>query len=76
MDKIIYIYFLHKNDNIPFYIGKTNNIVKRRLNHKRSFGFDISIAIIDEIPSDEWKFWEKHYISLFKLPDFDFQFLN
>jgi len=66
MDTLIYIYFLHKNDNIPFYVGKTNNTIKRRLNHKQHFGFDVCLEIIDEIPSDEWKFWEKHYISLFK----------
>jgi hypothetical protein len=66
MDKIIYIYFLHKNDNTPFYIGKTNNIKKRKLNHKQHFGFNICLEVIDKIPSNEWKFWEKHYISLFK----------
>jgi hypothetical protein len=66
MDKIIYIYFLHKNDNTPFYIGKTNNIKKRKLNHKQHVGFNICLEVIDKIPSNEWKFWEKHYISLFK----------
>jgi len=69
-----YIYFLHKNDNVPFYIGKTNNIFKRKLNHRKNFGFDICLEVIDEIPKDEWKFWEKHYISLFK--SWGFNLLN
>lgn len=69
MDKIndiICIYYLHKGDNIPFYVGKTNNIIKRKLNHKKFFGKDIIIELLDEIPNQEWKFWEKHYISLFR----------
>lgn len=76
MDTLIYIYFLHKNDNIPFYVGKTNNTIKRRLNHKQHFGFDVCLEIIDEIPSDEWKFWEKHYISLFKSWGFKLNNIN
>ena len=31
------IYFLHKGDNIPFYVGETSQPLKYRLNHhKRS----------------------------------------
>ena len=66
MDEIIYIYFLCRMDNIPFYVGKTNNPTKRKLNHKTMFGVNIHLEIIDEIPEGEWKFWEKHYISLFR----------
>jgi hypothetical protein len=77
MDKtndIIYIYFLHNNDNVPFYVGKTNNIIKRKLNHKQKFGINVCLEIIDEIHSNEWKFWEKHYISLYK--SWGFNLLN
>jgi len=60
------IYYIHYGDNIPFYIGKTINIKDRKNNHRRKFKKTIFLEIIDEIPTNEWKFWEKHYISLFK----------
>jgi hypothetical protein len=60
------IYYLCKLDGVPFYIGKTNNIDWRKQNHKCTFGFNTILKIIDEVPIEEWKFWEKHYISLFK----------
>lgn len=60
---MIKIYILEKN-NIPFYIGKTKNPIRRKHLHKRTYGLDIELIIIDEV--EDWKFWEKHYISLFK----------
>lgn len=60
------IYYLHYGNNIPFYIGKTTNIQQRIGAHKKHFGKNIILETIDEIPTNEWKFWEKHYISLFK----------
>ena len=59
------IYVLEKN-NIPFYIGKTVNFVVRKHYHRKKFGNDITWFFIDLVPDVEWKFWEKHYISLFK----------
>jgi hypothetical protein len=59
------IYVLEKN-NIPFYIGKTVNFTVRKHYHKKKFGNDINWFFIDSIPDNEWKFWEKYYISLFK----------
>jgi hypothetical protein len=61
------IYILLK-DNIPFYVGKSKQscITRRKHKHYATYGNDIKLEIIDEIPSIEWKFWEKHYISLFK----------
>jgi hypothetical protein len=56
---------LEKN-NIPFYIGKTVNFVVRKHYHRKKFGDDITWFFIDLVPDTEWKFWEKHYISLFK----------
>lgn len=58
------IYLLIKN-NIPFYVGKTNGSWRKYF-HKKHYGEDIEFEIIDEIPIEDWKFWEKHYISLFK----------
>lgn len=59
------IYILEKN-GVPFYVGKTKEVSsKGRFNaHKRKFECDI--FILDKIQTYEWKFWEKHYISLFK----------
>jgi len=60
------IYYLCKQDGIPFYIGKTNNIHGRLNSHKRTYGFDIILNNIDEVPTNEWRFWECYYILLFK----------
>lgn len=59
------IYVLEKN-KIPFYIGKAVNPFHRIYTHKKVFGQEIQLEIIDDVPDNEWKFWEKHYISLFK----------
>lgn len=65
---MIFIYYLTKqNEDIPFYIGKTKNIKNRLIEHKyKKRNYNINIKIIDEINENEWSFWEKHYISLFK----------
>ncbi len=61
------IYYLHKGDDVPFYIGKTVNTKNERLKaHRDILGKNIFLEDIDIIPTKEWKFWEKHYISLFK----------
>ena len=60
-----FIYYLHKGDNIPCYIGKTNNI-KNRLKHHRwsRSNSNYQIEIIDEV--ENWKEEEEFYIELFK----------
>jgi hypothetical protein len=60
------IYYLHYGDNIPFYVGKTNKYYWRIYSHRKKYGKNTIMEIIDEVPINEWKFWEKHYISLFK----------
>lgn len=62
------IYYLHKGDNIPFYIGKTkNNINKRQREHRlKNQNKNIILEVLDKISSYEWKFWEQYYILLFK----------
>lgn len=64
------IYYLHKGDNVPFYIGKTTSEKDRKSQHRNTFGKDTILEIIDEVPTQEWKFWEEFYISLFKQWDF------
>jgi hypothetical protein len=59
------IYVLEKND-VPFYIGKSINSFHRFYKHKKTYGVNISLYILDIIPDNEWKFWEKYYISLYK----------
>jgi hypothetical protein len=60
------IYYLCKKDGIPFYIGKTNNVNSRKHNHKRTYGSDTMIEILEEVDVCEWRFWEAYYISLFR----------
>ena len=60
------IYYLHRGDKLPFYVGKTKNIPnKREKEHqKRLNDFSIILEVIDSV--DDWRYWEKHYITLFK----------
>lgn len=64
-DNMTSIYALSK-ENYIFYIGKTINIPSRLYEHKQKYGSNIEIIILDEVEDNEWIFWEKHYISLFK----------
>jgi hypothetical protein len=48
------------------YIGKSINIKNRFRSHKRKYGKDIELLELDLCYNEEWKFWEKYYISLFK----------
>jgi hypothetical protein len=63
---MVTIYYLIEN-NIPFYIGKTkNDLLSREYQHKKRLNRNIQLIELDVVNIDEWKFWEKHYISLFK----------
>lgn len=64
---ITYIYLLHNGDNIPFYIGKSINVrLHRSYQHKKTFGKNTVLEIIDEVPTDEWLFWERFWIEQIK----------
>lgn len=58
------IYVLTEKET-PIYIGKTKNTRIRKSQHKRKYPNAI-LEIIDLVPGSEWKFWEMHYVSLFK----------
>jgi hypothetical protein len=59
-----FIYVLTENE-IPFYVGKTKNPKQRESAHKKNYP-NSKFEIIDEISVLEWKFWERHYISLYR----------
>lgn len=59
------IYFLHRGDNIPFYIGKSVNTPIRKNQHNLDKG-ECHLSIIDVVPAEDYVFWEKYYIELFK----------
>ena len=60
------IYYLHKGDKVPFYVGKTKNIPnKREKEHQKHLNnSSIILEVVDYV--EDWKYWEKHYINLFK----------
>ena len=67
MINTIHIYFLHNGDNIPFYVGKTNNVRTRQTNHRgKKKNQNIKLEILDEVREDEWKLWECYWIEQFK----------
>ena len=71
------IYYLHNGDNIPFYIGKTKNKnLHRNYQHKYTYGNNTILEILDEIPTEDWKFWERYYINLFKSWGFELENKN
>ena len=58
------IYIIEKN-NVPIYVGKTkDNFNVRLFHHRKKYGADVTWFFIDEV--EDWKFWEKFYIELFK----------
>jgi hypothetical protein len=60
-----YIYCLYKN-NIPFYVGKSNNLKHRKYDHMKKYGKDIILEELDKVAKDAWIYWEKWWIALFK----------
>ena len=64
------IYCLYKND-IPFYVGKSNNPKNRKYQHQIIYGKDIIMENLDYVLKTEWKEWEKWWISLFRSWGFD-----
>ena len=65
------IYYLHNGDNIPFYIGKTNNLKVRLANHRKKYK-DADIEVISEVK--DWKRWERYYIK--KYTNLGYNLLN
>jgi hypothetical protein len=61
---MISIYILLENE-IPVYLGKTNEPNRRLREHRMNFSKDVCLEIIDEVEENEWMFWEQWWIELF-----------
>lgn len=73
MKKTTFIYILYKNE-IPFYIGKTtNSLRKREREHQYKYGYDIVLETLDECRNDKqiWKPLECYWIQQFKAWGFE-----
>lgn len=86
-EQTTYIYSLsHPISDEIRYIGKSDNPYKRFIAHlNKSCGIKKTewinslklngllpkLQIVDEVPNEEWKFWEQYYICLFRSWGFD-----
>jgi len=61
---MISIYILLENE-IPVYLGKTNEPNRRLREHRMNFSKDVSLEIIDEVEEAKWEFWEQWWIEIF-----------
>jgi hypothetical protein len=61
---MILIYILVEN-NIPIYLGKTNEPNRRLREHRVNFSKDVALEVIDKVEENEWVFWEQWWIELF-----------
>lgn len=66
MNIMIKIYYLHKGDDIPFYIGYTKHLKNRLNDHRRKKGNEVEMIEIDECLEKDKKLIETMYIQLFK----------
>ena len=63
---MVKIYYLHRGDDIPFYIGYTKHKSNRLNDHRRKKGNEIEMVEIDECLEKNKKVIETMYIQLFK----------
>jgi hypothetical protein len=61
---MISIYILLENE-IPVYLGKTNEPNRRLREHRINFSKDVSLEVIDEVEESEWIFWEQWWVEIF-----------
>jgi hypothetical protein len=66
IENIHYIYYLHYGDDIPVYIGKTNNPVNRKNVHKHKLKQNIELVVIDQSNNEDWRWMEEFYIQIFR----------
>ena len=70
---MISIYHLEQN-NIPFYVGKTKSPNNRLYDHKKRFGKDIKMIILEKC--DDWKEAECRWIKEYKSRGYKLQNKN
>jgi hypothetical protein len=71
------IYYKHRFDNIPYYIGKTRKTkLEYRYSLKQGRGVEFDLVLIDEVPDNEWRFWESYWIEQFKVWGFQLENKN
>lgn len=58
-----FIYLLEFKNN-TYYIGKTNNVIRRIREHNKKSSLKFDYIILDEV--ENWKFWESYWIEQFK----------
>ncbi len=63
---MIKIYYLHKGDDIPFYVGYTKHLKNRLNDHRHKKGNGVEMIEIDECLEKDKKLIETMYIQLFK----------
>lgn len=68
------IYYLHKGDHKPFYVGETKNKGTRLNAHKSEYGLDTKMEIISEVKN--WRRWEKYYIKKYRDLGYDLKNIN
>lgn len=74
---MVKIYYKHRFDNIPFYIGKTKKSkLEQRYTPYQGRGTEFDLELIDEVPDNEWRFWESYWISQFKVWGFQLENKN
>jgi hypothetical protein len=71
--KLNHIYFLMRGDT-PIYVGKTHDPKRRESEHKRTYGKDIKLMVIESIKEDDWKKHEQDWIK--KLTQWDLNISN
>jgi hypothetical protein len=75
INDVTFIYYLHRGDNIPFYVGKSNNPIKfRNRRHIKKYGKDTQLEILDEVKKQEWKYWERFWI--YQITQWGFSLVN
>lgn len=74
---MVKIYYKHKFDGVPFYIGKTKKSkLEYRYSPQQGRGTEFDLELIDEVPNDEWRFWESYWIEQFKAWGFQLENKN
>lgn len=68
------IYYLHKGDHIPFYVGETHKPDFRIYRHRRKYGQDTQLEVISEVKN--WRRWEKYYIKKYRDLGYDLKNIN